>query len=221
MTAERKDIYQEVTNQFIEALESCKGAWKRPWHQMNFIPKNAHSGLKYRGINTVILWILGQKLGYPNALWATYRQWNELGAQVRKGEKSVSVVFWKTVDSGTEEEAERENKSSKQYMFAKSYNVFNVAQVDGYDSGFIGLEETERLESVEGFFSQLEISRKEAGNAYYVPSQDTVYMPPFAHFIDPDAYYSVLAHEVTHWTGHESRLNRDLSGRFGSDAYVR
>ncbi len=220
MKTERKDVYAEVTNQIIAALESCSGKWERPWHQVNFIPKNAYSGLKYRGINTVILWLLGQKLGYQDALWATYRQWSELGAQVRKGEKSATVLFWKSVDKAEGGEAAEEDGSKKQYLIAKYYHVFNVSQVENHDPGFVGLEDSERLERAEGFFSQLGVNQKEAESAFYVRAEDTVYMPPFSKFLDREAFYSVLSHEVTHWSGHESRLNRDLSGRFGDQSYA-
>ncbi len=232
MNTEHTDIYERITNQIIAALESCTengNTWKRPWHcpdMVNVIPKNAATGSQYRGINVIALWVTAQDRGYLNGLWATFRQWQELGAQVRKGEKSCPVVFWSMIEKKkngqAEERADAGHDSDAQNtaLFAKTYHVFNVSQVGGYEEPQKEALTDDRLEHAEQFFSRVGVTIREATKAFYRPSDDTVYMPPFASFFSKEGYYSTLAHEVTHYTGHESRLNRDMSNRFGDEGYA-
>ena len=98
MKTGQQDVYQRVTNQIIEAMERGAGNWKMPWHQTageDFVPVNAQSKKPYRGINILSLWASVDERGYKTSLWATYKQWQELGANVRKAEKATLVVFWK------------------------------------------------------------------------------------------------------------------------------
>lgn len=232
MNTEHTDIYEKITNQIIAALESCTASgntWKRPWHcpeMANVIPKNAKTDFQYRGVNVIALWATAQDRGYLNGLWATFRQWQELGAQVRKGEKSCPVVFWSTIEkknNGQSEErpgAGDESDGRNTALFAKTYHVFNVSQIDGYEEPAKEPLTENRLEHAEQFFSRVGVTIREATKAFYRPSDDTVYMPPFASFFSKEGYYSTLAHEVTHYTGHESRLNRDMSNRFGDEGYA-
>lgn len=232
--AEHADIYERITNQIVAALENCK-PWQRPWHSpemLNVIPKNAKTGVSYRGVNVVALWATAQERGYLNGLWATFRQWQELGAQVRKGEKSCPVVFWGTVDKKKDTRSEKQAHAGDKpdaggdadgrdtALFAKTYHVFNISQVDGYEEPKKEPLAADRLENADLFFSRLGVTVREASKAYYQMSDDTVYMPPYASFFKREGYYATLAHEVTHWTGHESRLNRDLKNRFGDSAYA-
>ncbi len=225
---EHADIYERITNQIIEALENCK-TWQRPWHSpemVNVIPKNAQTGVQYRGVNVIALWATAQKLGYLNGLWATFRQWQELGAQVRKGEKSCPVVFWSTIEKkenaqkGEQANAGNSSDDRDTVLFAKTYHVFNVSQVDGYEEPKKEPLAADRLKNADMFFSRLGVNIREASKAFYQPSDDSVYMPPYASFFKREGYYSTLAHEITHWTGHESRLNRDLKNRFGDESYA-
>jgi antirestriction protein ArdC len=176
----------------------------------------------YRGINILVLWAIAQEKGYKSGTWATYKQWQELGAQVRKGEKSAHVVFWKFFDAETEQEDTSNPKSSGRAPMARDYWVFNADQVDGYAAPEEPKETQEkRIASVEEFFRGLGIDVKPGGNrAYYAPETDFVHMPAFDAFKEPLFYYSVLSHESTHWTGAPARLNRDLSGRFGTESYA-
>ncbi len=210
-----------------------------PWHPATDgaaprLPVNAATGKPYRGINTVVLWATAQAEGYPSAAWATYRQWQELEAQVRKGELSSPVVFWKIngpdegEDGGTggrnggsaAGESGEEGRQSR--VFARGYSVFNAAQVDGYAApALLVLPEPERIGHAEAFFAGLGADIRHGGNrACYVPGLDQVRMPSFAAFRDAVAYYATLAHEATHWTGHASRCARDLRSRFGEEAYA-
>jgi len=227
MNTEHTDIYTRITDQIIAALEKCSEAnsrWKRPWHcpnMENVLPMNAKTGLHYRGVNVIALWATAQELNYINGLWATFRQWQELGAQVRKGEKSSPVVFWSSREKkGTDHRDTTDPTERDTLLFAKTYHVFNVSQVDGYQEPTKAPLTEDRLLKAEQYFSRVGVTVREATKAFYRGSDDTVYMPPFASFFCKEGYYATLSHEVTHWTGHETRLNRDMKNRFGDDAYA-
>ena len=226
--AERADIYQRITDQIAAAIEAGAGTWQMPWHPgadgaAPVLPTNAATGKPYRGVNTIVLWAAAQAAGYPGAVWATYRQWAELGAQVRKGERASPVVFWKISDNDEQEDAEDGAEDGRRSrVFARGYSVFNAAQVDGYEAPALPvLPEAERIDRAEAFFAAIGADICHGGSrACYVPSLDQIRMPPFAAFRDPVAYYAILAHEATHLTGHSSRCARDLRGRFGEEAYA-
>ena len=164
-------------------------------------------------------------MGSVTSPWASYRQWQALGAQVRKGEQATTIVFWKInqrgedVDDRDGDEQEGRRRSG---MFARGYSVFNETQVDGYAAPVIDLlSDTARLQNADSFWTNLGIVTRHGGNeAYYVPSEDRVQMPEFAQFKDPAGYYGTLYHEGLHATGSVHRCDRDLSGRFGSDRYA-
>ena len=225
---ERADIYQRITDQIAAAIEAGAGTWQMPWHPgadgaAPVLPTNAATSKPYRGVNTIVLWAAAQAAGYPGAVWATYRQWAELGAQVRKGERASPVVFWKISDTDEQEDAEDGAEDGRRSrVFARGYSVFNAAQVDGYEAPALPvLPEAERIDHAEAFFAALGADIRHGGSrACYVPSLDQIRMPPFAAFRDPVAYYATLAHEATHLTGHPSRCARDLRGRFGEEAYA-
>ena len=226
MTAEKQDIYQTITNQIISAIESGKATYKMPWHKMSadsFAPVNAASKKHYRGVNVLSLWAAADHRGYPTGFWATYKQWQELGAQVRSGEKSALVVFWKTKDLEEEDASEgEEKKAGRCAVFARGYSVFNAAQVDGWTAPQPE-ENTKnaRIEHAESFFSRIGADIRHGGNrACYSPVTDHIQMPEFFAFTDPVSYYSVLSHESTHWSGAAGRLNRQLANRFGDEAYA-
>lgn len=222
--SEKKDIYQRVTDQIVSAIEDGATSYKMPWRTSGvfpYSPINAVSKRPYRGINVVILWAIAQEKGYSSGTWATFKQWQEMGALVRKGEKSANVVFWKFLDK-EEDQAGEVGKGAGRIPIAKDYWIFNADQVDGYERPEQStVSRAERIQKAEGFFNALGIAVRPGGNrAYYSPDSDTVHMPAFEAFKEPLFYYSVLSHETTHWTGAPHRLNRDLSGRFHSDAYA-
>ena len=225
---DRADIYQRITDQIAAAIEAGAGKWRMPWHPgadgaMPVLPVNAVTRKPYRGVNTVVLWAAAQAEGYPSAIWATYRQWAELGAQVRKGERASPVVFWKISDKEEQEDGdEGTDDDRRSRVFARGYSVFNAAQVDGYAAPALPvLPEAERIDHAEAFFAAIGADIRHGGaRACYVPSLDQIRMPPFEVFRDPVAYYATLAHEMTHLTGHPNRCARDLRGRFGDDAYA-
>ena len=227
-TESRADIYQRITDQIAAAIEAGAGEWRMPWHPgadgaALVLPRNAATGKPYRGVNTVVLWAAAQAARYSSAIWATYRQWAELGAQVRKGERASPVVFWKVSDKEEQDDADEGVEGDhRSRVFARGYSVFNAAQVDGYAAPALPvLPEIERIDHAEAFFAAMGADIRHGGNrACYVPNLDQIRMPPFEAFRDPVAYYATLAHEATHLTGHPSRCDRDLRGRFGEEAYA-
>ncbi|MDK1493920.1 zincin-like metallopeptidase domain-containing protein [Sinorhizobium sp. 7-81] len=224
----RTDIYERVTSQIIAAIEAGAGEYRMPWHHDGSAittPYNIASRKAYRGVNILSLWAAAHAAGYPAGIWGTYRQWQALGAQVRKGERGHLVVFWKTTDRHGEpddRDGDEDNDQPARRLFARGYTVFNCAQVDGYTPPEVpALPEAERIEQAERFCAALGIDIRHGGSqAYYRPSTDHVQMPEFACFCDAVAYYAVLLHECGHASGAQHRLDRDLSGRFGSAAYA-
>ncbi len=218
---ERVDIYQRVTNSIIAAIEEGSGTYKMPWTCTGdyiYSPINVSSKTHYRGMNTVILWAEAQNRGYNSGTWGTFKQWQEKGACVRKGETASYIVFWKFFEV---EEKTETKKSPKVIPMAKHYCVFNAEQVDGYTPEAFEPKDNARIEDIEAFFASLKIDIRHGGNrAYYRPSDDYVGMPNIEAFHETLGYYSVLAHEATHWTSHPSRLDRKLGERFGDQTYA-
>ncbi len=225
MTQGRADIYERITAQITSAIEAGAGEYHMPWHHRGSVasrPANVVSGKPYRGANVIMLWIAAESAGYGSGLWGTYRQWAQLGGQVRKGERATPIVFWRITRSEQDEPTEDAEDGGRVRFFARGYSVFNLDQVDGYTAPAVPiLPESERLAHAEAFYANLHIPTVYGGaKAFYRPSTDTVHMPPFEAFHEPAGYYSVLFHEGLHATAAEHRCNRDLSGRFGSEAYA-
>ena len=225
--AARADVYSRITAEIIAAIENGAGEWRAPWfHDGTDIarPKNVASGKKYRGVNVLALWVAGMARGYGDGLWGTYRQWQAAGAQVRKGERSTAVVLWKEI-KGSRQDVDEDDEKGSGRLFARSFNVFNAAQVDGYERPTADdaheLPESERLAHAEEFIANLGIKTVFGGSrAYYLPSSDTVFMPRFSAFQDAVSFYSTWLHEHGHAVGSPGRLDRDLSGSFGSASYA-
>jgi antirestriction protein ArdC len=227
LIASKSDVYSRVTSQIINAIEQGVGSWQMPWHtsgRFEFSPINVASKKPYRGINTVCLWAAARAKGYESGEWGTYQQWQERGAQVRKGEKATTVVFWKfanETDGSQEGSADQETRSSR-LLLTRGYCVFNTAQVEGYTpKAEPNIPILERIERAETFFRSVGANVKHGGNqAYYSPDADYIQMPPFAAFIENVSYYSILAHEHTRWTAKPERCDRQLGRRFGDNAYA-
>ncbi len=238
--SDRADIYTRITNEIVVAIEAGTHAsgWKLPWHHDGSAiarPMNLASQKRYRGINILSLWIAAMKFGYGSGLWGTYRQFAAAGAQVRKGERSTTVVFWKQFQRGDADNGTGEVTGSAGHhgddcndghgrprFMAKGYAVFNAAQVDGLDlPAQPVLPKTARIQAAEEFLGNLGIPIcVEGDQACYVPSLDVVRMPPFARFRNAEAHAATTAHECAHATAAKHRLGRNLSGRFGSEAYA-
>ena len=226
-TPNKSDVYQTVTNAIINAIEQGAGAWKMPWHtsgRFAFSPINVTSKKPYRGINTVCLWAAAQVKGYESGHWGTYQQWQERKAQVRKGEKSTTVVFWKFQNNASESQDDSSDTpaTGSRLLFTRGYSVFNAAQVDGYNPPADPEQPLlERIAHAEEFFQRIGAEVRHGGSqAFYSPSTDHIQLPPFAAFRESIGYYSVLAHEHTHWTASAARCDRQLGKRFGDSAYA-
>ena len=228
MQHDKIDIYERVTTQIIEAIEAGAGSYKMPWHITEadcFAPVNASSKKPYHGINVLILWTIAESRGYESGFWATYNQWRDLGAQVRKGERAAPVVFWEISAKGENQTAEDEKTGTlrmDRFVLAKGYSVFNAAQVDGFTPPTTPvLSSEERIRRADEFFAKLKIDIRHSGSvACYLPELDIIQMPPFGCFRDAVGYYSTLAHEAMHWAGASNRLGRNLVARFGSESYA-
>ncbi len=227
---QRSDVYQEVTNLIIDALESGVKPWAKPWDGSfagsRITMPLRQNGEAYRGINVLILWAVSQKKGYQSAHWMTYKQAKVLGGQIRKGEKSAPVFFAGKLILEDEEKADEKEKVIR---FMKPYRVFNVEQIDDLPEEYYlkpkELPELEKMESLplaEKFISNIEADIRYGGNrAYYSPSDDYIQMPPQEVFETNHTHYATLCHELTHWTRHKSRLNRDLGRKsWGDEGYA-
>jgi antirestriction protein ArdC len=224
---EKRDVYRKVTDAIIDAIEQGNtGNWRMPWHTSGryaFSPINITSRKPYRGINTVCLWASAQAKGYERGEWATYQQWQERGAQVRKGEKATLVVFWKFAHDRAESQDDAEHSGGgSRLLFTRGYSVFNAAQVDGYTPpADAETPMPERIAQADAFFTGIGADLRHGGNqAFYLPASDHIQMPPFGAFRESVAYYSTLAHEHTHYTAHAARCDRQLGKRFGDNAYA-
>jgi antirestriction protein ArdC len=216
----RVDVYEQITNGIASAIEEGTGKYEAPWHALS-MPLNAVNRKPYRGVNVLMLWAATQKSGYTCNEWATYRQWQEAGAQVRKEERSTTVVFWKFYDRSEEQQEDSDVQEDRPRCFARCYHVFNASQVDGYVPKLPEqLPESIRLEHADRFFASIPAVVKHRGDrAFYSPTGDFIQMPFFGQFKSPESYVSTKADEFGHWSGAPCRLNRDLSGRFGDERY--
>ena len=224
---DKRDVYARVTSQIVTAIEQGAGTWKMPWHtsgRFAFSPINVTSHKPYRGINTVCLWAAAAAKSYGRGEWATYQQWQDKGAQVRKGERSTTVVFWKFANgtAETQEDGEATPATGSRLLFTRGYSVFNAAQVDGYTpKAEADTPMLERIAQADAFFTSVGATVRHGGNqAFYSPASDHIQMPAFQAFRESVSYYSTLAHEHTHWTATAGRCDRQLGKRFGDNAYA-
>jgi len=224
------DVYQTVTDRIVSMIERGAGEWRMPWHAAPAgkpgapvaMPRNI-TGRAYRGVNVPLLWAAAEAIGYPSPIWATYRQWQERGAQVRKGERSTLIVFWKRIE-GPANDNDDDNPTETR-LIARGYAVFNAAQVDGFNLKLIDRtgepSEPQRIDAAEAFFRNAGAIVRHGGNrAFYTTAGDYIQMPELRQFVADDRYYSTLAHEHVHWTGAAHRCAREFGKRFGDEAYA-
>lgn len=228
-TPKNSDVYQRVTAEIIKAIESdMDGEYMMPWHRGTTLglPRNVVSRRTYHGLNTLALWTTAGARHYRSPFWGTFLQWKKLGAHVRKGERGTSILFFKKEDD--ERNADQECDTAKRRVLVCSSAVFNAAQIDGWQDEATVLEDrTVRLEAVERFINGIGAKVEYGGDrAFYHPSADRIRMPERSSFIGTktssatESFYAVLLHEHVHWSGHPTRLDRDLTGRLGTDAYA-
>lgn len=226
----KTDVYQRVTNSIVAELEKGVRPWLKPWnaeHAAGRITRPLRAnGIPYRGINILLLWDSAIIHGFTAPLWMTYKQAQELGGQVRKGERGSLVVYANTITKTEQDEATGEEQE-REIPFMKGYTVFNAEQVDGLPAHFYATQPqaadpAARIDRAEVFFAATGADIRHGGNrAYYTAAGDYVQMPPFETFREAEAYYATLAHELTHWTKAPQRLGRNLGRkRWGDEGYA-
>ncbi len=226
----KADVYTRVTDKIVADLERGVRTWFKPWnaeHAAGRITRPLRfNGEPYNGINVLMLWGAAVERGFAAPIWMTFRQAKELGGHVRKGEKGSLVVYANKI-TRTEIDADTGEEEERDIPFMKGYTAFNVEQIEGLPSHYYTLAEPRldpvaRIERAVACFAATRADVRHGGNrAYYAIVSDTVQMPPFEAFRDAESYYATLAHEVTHWTRHPSRLDRDFGRkRWGDEGYA-
>lgn len=223
----KTDIYASVTNRIIADLEKGVATWHKPWADGAPIKTRPlrHNGQSYSGVNVLLLWGEAVENGFTSPYWMTYQQAKKLNGQVRKGEHGTMIVFSstftkkETLDDGEEVE--------KTYSFLKTYSVFNTQQIDGLPERYAikapeNGNDHERIHNAENFVYATHATINHRGNrAYYSPGVDTITLPEFQTFTDREAYYGVALHELTHWTGAKTRLDRTFGKAHADTEYAR
>jgi antirestriction protein ArdC len=212
-------VYQDVTNSIIEQLEKGAIPWVKPWRADSSADKNLLSQKPYQGINRLILGLSGMVNKYDVPVWASYKQWESIGGNVRKGEKGTRIVFFSKVS--------KENKTTgdtESYSVLKAYWVFNASQIDGID--IVPADTVQKpftpIEYAESRIVKTGAALSHGGDAaFYAPSVDRIQLPNKGTFNSEANYYATAFHELVHWTGAKHRLDRNLEkGRFGNPAYA-
>jgi antirestriction protein ArdC len=230
MKDHRQSLYAEVKQRIIAELEEGRLPWVQPWDAQRCactMPSNAVSGRGYSGVNVLILWAAGVEQGFTSQRWLTYRQAEQAGGHVRRGEKGTVVCYADRFTPRDEaDKAQSEDREARTVAFLKRFTVFNVDQCEGLPEALTGptvpLDPIVAVEAVDRIIRASGADfRIGGGEAYYAPAQDYVAVPPQAAFHEPINWYRTALHELGHWTGHASRLGRDQSGKFGSAAYGR
>lgn len=228
--AERQNLYAQVTARVIAELEQGRLPWVQPWESARCgctMPHNAGTGRAYSGINVLILWAAVVEGGYRSQGWLTYRQCELVGGHVRKGEKGATVCYAdRFTPKGDEDRARDEDREARQVAFLKRFTVFNVDQCDGLPDSFTSVAalppEQKMVPHADALIRASGADVRIGGDqAFYAPALDMIALPPKAAYPEPINWYRTALHELGHWTGHESRLARDLSGSHGGKAYAR
>ena len=226
----RASLYQEITDKIVAELEAGRVPWVQPWGTSMAkaslaMPKNAATKRRYSGINVLILWRAVIDRGFAGQSWLTFRQALGLGAHVRKGERGTTVVYAdRFVPSDERRRAERDGDEPEAIPFLKRFTVFNTDQCDDLPAdvatapppvpeGLI-LPQAEALIAASGADFRIGGER-----AFYVPADDYIQVPRPDAYFEPINWHRTALHELGHWTGHPSRLARDLSGNFASKSY--
>jgi antirestriction protein ArdC len=220
-------IVADITAQVISGIEAGAGTWEMPWHKALPIPANAATGREYSGVNVLVLWLQADRCEFASSKWATFKQWKSLDAHVRKGEKGTSIL----VPIMREEKTPNLFGEPWQAMHLAGFTartVFNAAQVENFTSEESArLSDVERNAATDAFVAATAAHVVHCGDkASFVYTADEIRMPsrsrfkPTQHSTATEAYYSTLLHELTHWSGHASRLKREF-GAFGSEIYAR
>ncbi|EOG3621676.1 TPA: zincin-like metallopeptidase domain-containing protein [Pseudomonas putida] len=236
------DIYLDVTNKIVSALSQGVIPWIKPWTTSGSsanapFPINAITRRPYAGINIPLLWAEARLRGYRQDRWLTYNQARKAGGHVRKGEQSTLAVLYKPMSKEAHDEDgqvvrdEQGNIKMVQFALLRTHCLFNIEQTEGLPNdeqhrdesedpvAFIDHAPAERLLAASG----ARIDHRYGDDAFYLPIRDLIQLPTKAQFVDVGSYYATALHELTHWSGHHARLNREgITGghAFGSAAYA-
>ncbi|HBQ6492258.1 DUF1738 domain-containing protein [Klebsiella grimontii] len=217
----RTDIYQIVTDNIIAALEAGVKPWSCPWQRvpgMSGLPFNFATGIAYSGMNIMLLWCSASEQGFSDSRWMTYNQAQAEGGQVRKGEHGTTAIFYTTL------EKENDDGETNFIPMLKTFTVFSVEQIDGLplsDEAVCPAETFEPLPRAEALLRNSGATIIEKGqNAFFAPSTDEIRLPERCLFTDAANFYATGLHELIHWSGAKSRLNREMKGKFGSEEYA-
>lgn len=217
------NLYDNVTARILSQLENGFAPWVKPWSATpgKNVPHNAATGRPYSGCNVVLLWLSHGRFSSPRFM--TFNQAKELGGNVKKGEHGFTVYFVKPMVAKPKD-GEQDGKT---FTMLKAYTVFNVDQCENLPEKILNptpakpRHSDERDATIDEFLAASGAEIREGfGEAYYSPGADFVSMPAFAAFKSAASFYGVSFHELAHWTGHKSRLDRDLKHRFGTRAYA-
>ena len=217
--------YQAVTDRIVAMLEAGVRPWSQPWAASGGGRPLRFDGKPYRGANVLNLWAAAMSRGLTSRHWMTYKKATELGAQVRKGAKSEYAFYVGSISRTEQNKAGEE--IDRTIPFLKAYNVFNCDEIDGLPDQYriapplVVLDDSARMPECDAWIAGTGARIVHGGGrAFYSPSQDEIHLPNYADFKSAQRYYSVAFHEMTHWTGHEKRLDRLTRKIFGDPAYA-
>jgi len=226
----RQTIYQEVTDRIIVELENGRVPWVQPWdnsHGDLTLPKNASTARAYSGINILILWGATIKAGHVDQKWLTYKQAQALGGNVQKGERGTAICYADVFTPKKEAvRAAAAGEEPNAIPFLKRYTVFNISQCSDLPARLfdkaVAMPDCETIPIAEALIKKTGAEIRIGGNrACYIPSEDFIKVPPQPAFTEQINYYRTCFHELGHWTGHKSRLDRTMKTHFGSKTYAR
>ena len=233
----RADVRDQLTAKIIELLErgglEAMKRWRKTAANLGR-PMNAMTAKPYQGGNVIFLWMASMDAGYASPLWLTFKQAKEMGGQVRKGEKGTLCAYWSKIETKASKETRaqaiaqgEDAPKAAERLMCKPFWLFNVAQVDGLPAHYYTEAETvkgQAIEPIEAADRLVEatgaVIRYGGNKAFFSPAGDYIGMPKPEQFPGAEVFYATLQHELTHWTGHSSRLNREFGKRFGDSAYA-
>lgn len=237
MAADKKALHAEVAEKLIEALKAGTAPWQKPWNSKGLpafqLPYNAVTGNRYQGINTLSLIMSGRN----DPRWMTFKQADDNGWQVQKGSKSTAIQYIKLYEQRTKRDEQgkivKDDKGNPVKVTVKLNRpiitgaaVFNAEQINGIpelvmpDMSMLGWEPLQRAEQLIKN-SGADIQHIAGNRAFYSPFKDSITLPLKHQFDEPGKYYATALHELGHWTGHQSRLDRKLVNSFGTEEYAR
>lgn len=237
-TGPKRDVAQEITDQIVERLEAGVKPWKKPWEGVALGPARRHNGEPYQGINSLILTMAAMQDGRTSPFFMTFKQAKDLGGQVRKGEKSLPVVYFSSFEK--EEEKDNGDTDKRKIFFMKHYNVFNAEQIDGLPERYypkpptkeevMAMREAQHdpkvMKALEEMTAGLKLKggyKEEGQQAFYRRDQDSITMPPRNTFYSFSEYAGTRTHEMAHATEAADRLDMDWGGTkaFGNMPYAK